>query len=62
MADGESVILMFHRVLFPGEPGYGADAWYWDAGRFDALCDLLAQAKDISVRTTQRLLLDAQWG
>lgn len=62
MADGESVILMFHSVLFPGEPGYGADTWYWDAGRFDALCDLLAQAKDISVRTTQQLVLDDQRG
>ena len=58
MKDGESVILMFHSIRHPGEPGYGADAWYWDAGRFDALCAFLKRTDGVFVRTTQRLPLD----
>lgn len=56
MADGESVILMFHSIRRPGEPGYGADTWYWDAGRFDALCAELAGAEEITVCTTAELV------
>lgn len=58
MKDGESLILMFHSILRPGDTGYGADTWYWDADRLEALCAWLAQQPELTVRTTVELVIN----
>lgn len=62
MRDGEGLILMFHSILRPGDTGYGADTWYWDADRLEALCAWLAQQPEIAVRTTVELAVNQAEG
>lgn len=45
-------ILMLHSILRTGEPGYGADIWYWDAGKFEQLCQWLS-TQNVDVVTTR---------
>ena len=54
MKDGEAVILMFHSILHETDPGYGADNWFFDAEKFDELCEML-NCTDVTVCTTQFL-------
>lgn len=56
LADDEALILMLHSVLPKGDPGYGADQYYWDADRFDQLCRWISGQKDICVLTVQELV------
>lgn len=56
LCDGESVIFMFHSVLHKEDTGYGADDWFFDAERFDALCENIYRKKEILVCTTRDLI------
>ena len=56
MQDGESLILMFHSILYSKDLGYGADSWYWDAVQFDSLCKTLKSDKRIRVLNLEQLI------
>lgn len=36
-------ILMLHSILYPEDPGYGGDLYYWDVSRFESLCRTLSK-------------------
>lgn len=50
----ESLILMFHSILKPGEAYYD-DTWSWDYEDFKLLCRWLAVNDQLEVVTTQEL-------
>ena len=56
LKDGESVILMFHSVLNKGDVGYGKDDWYFDAKKFEELCEKLKENDAVNVCTTAELI------
>ena len=56
LEDNDSVIFMFHSILQKDDPSYGADHYYWDAGKFESLCGWLKNRDDISVVTVKELI------
>ena len=58
MNGGESVIFMLHSVIDKNDIGYGSDSWYFDAEKFNELCELLSKRKDVLICTTRDLVSD----
>ena len=56
MDDDETVILMFHSVLYKNDKGYGVDNWFYDGEKFEELCMKLSNDKNICVCTTRELI------
>ena len=56
LSDNECYILMFHSILSDKENDWKVDSWWWDMRKFEALCNWLADQKDIEVITTQQLV------
>lgn len=55
MPENHAAIIMFHSILSPGEPGWGADKWQNSTEQFDELCRYLSQCADYKVVTTAQL-------
>lgn len=55
MPDDHAVILLFHSILSPGGPGWGADKWQNSVGQFDELCRYLSRCTDCKVVTNAQL-------
>ena len=55
-SDNEGLILMFHSILPKDNPYYGKDHYYWDADKFEKLCEWLSGRKEIIVLTTKNLI------
>jgi len=56
MPDNTAIILLFHSILNKNDRGYGCDAWYYDSGRFDSLCNNLATDRNIKLLTISEFL------
>jgi peptidoglycan/xylan/chitin deacetylase (PgdA/CDA1 family) len=56
LKENESAILMFHSILNFEDMGYGKDHYYWDSGKFDALCSWLVNDSSFKVITTRELM------
>ena len=54
--EGEGIILMFHSVISKDDPGYGRDNWYFDAEKFDRICNIFNKNANVSVCTTKDLI------
>ena len=52
MKNDEALIIMFHSILKHDNPLYGSDHYYWDARRFDKLCNWLKNNDNIKVINT----------
>ena len=52
----QSVILMFHSILNPDDPGYGDGIWFWDCKKFEDMCAFFRSNADIDIITTHELL------
>lgn len=53
MKQGEVFVLLFHSILYKGQPGYGADKWFYDGKKFESLCDYFSK-KDYKIITMEK--------
>jgi hypothetical protein len=53
--DRYCVVLLFHSILHPEDPGYGKDKWFWNAGDFDKLCNYINEDNTLNVLRTADL-------
>jgi len=59
MKDGEKAIFMFHSILPAGDGRYGADKFFWDAGKFETLVATISKYTNFTVLTTKEMLKEA---
>lgn len=55
MNDEEALILNFHSIIYSNNSGYKKDVWFYDAQRFDELCNILASKNNVLVLSIEDL-------
>jgi hypothetical protein len=54
------IVLMLHSVLPSSDEHYGKDAWCWETGKFEKLCDTLFDMKErgnVQVETIENTIV-----